>query len=320
MDVTLQQLEVFVRVVDEEGFVAAADVLGMSASTVSHSVASLEKRVGGAVLNRSPTTPTALGFALLPHARATLASARGFQAVAKASSQPVEVTVAAPPTALASLAPRLLELWKRHLPTVSIRLLEGDDVEVVEWVDTGAADSAIVVNLEPTDDRDIELAQDHLVLITRQDHPLAGSPAVRLADIEGEEILASTAGCEPLVAELFAQENLAYTPARKVRQLSTLFAMVDARLGITFAPTLAKPLLPPTLTTTPLARTITRHLAFRGPRGRADHPAISSMKTILKRYNDYRPAAAQGVRERGLLLQPDSCSDRALDEFRVQNR
>src|SRR4051794_481211 len=85
MSVTLRQLDVFVAVADHDGFGAAAAALGMSQSSVSHSLASLEAAVNGELVRRTtPVRPTALGEALLPHARATLAAARSFSAAATA--------------------------------------------------------------------------------------------------------------------------------------------------------------------------------------------------------------------------------------------
>ncbi|MFO6453454.1 MULTISPECIES: LysR family transcriptional regulator [unclassified Aeromicrobium] len=112
MAVTLRQLEVLVAVLDRGGFGAAADQLTMSQSSVSHSLASLEREVDGALVERTtPVRGTPLGEALIPHARAMLAAMRGFQASAAAHhdaqiSAPIGLGV--PPTAARGLLPNLL--------------------------------------------------------------------------------------------------------------------------------------------------------------------------------------------------------------------
>ncbi|MCM3925654.1 LysR family transcriptional regulator, partial [Frankia sp. AiPs1] len=74
---TLRQLEYLVRVVDEESFTRAAELLHVSQPALSHQVRALERAVGGALLERLPRAvrPTPMGRALLPHARAALAEA-----------------------------------------------------------------------------------------------------------------------------------------------------------------------------------------------------------------------------------------------------
>ena len=49
----LSQLEVFVRVVADGGFTAAADALGVSKSFVSRQIGQLEDRLGARLLNRT---------------------------------------------------------------------------------------------------------------------------------------------------------------------------------------------------------------------------------------------------------------------------
>src|SRR5579875_654697 len=117
MAATLRQLAVFVAVADHRGFGAAADALGTSQSSVSHSLASLEAALGGALVRRSaPVEPTALGGALLPHARATLSAARGFDAAAAAYNHAAagSISLSVPPTVARGLLPGLLRLWHEH--------------------------------------------------------------------------------------------------------------------------------------------------------------------------------------------------------------
>ncbi|ANZ39694.1 hypothetical protein BBK82_30270 [Lentzea guizhouensis] len=73
MTLNFAQLRAFLAVVDEGGFGAAADALGITQSAVSHAVASLERSLGHAVLSRrGRSTPTSFGQELLVHARAAV--------------------------------------------------------------------------------------------------------------------------------------------------------------------------------------------------------------------------------------------------------
>ncbi|WZH36894.1 MAG: LysR family transcriptional regulator [Microbacterium enclense] len=282
MGATLKQLRVFVALAEEGGFVAAGDALGLSQSSVSHTLATLERQVGASLLHRAPCTVTDDGARLLPHARATLAAADAFEA-ATPSSAPVTgmVTLAITPTAGYRVVPDLLARWRAKVPGIRIRLLEGDDVEVATWLETGAADAAILINPDSTAEQ-IVVARDEFRAVTRTDHPLVSMAPVALADFLDDPLLVSTAGCEPQIMELVRQVEIAYEPAQRVRELTTLMAMVDAGLGITIMPTLVDPLLPASLTMTPLIHTLTRELVLTGPLTRPWHPRVRTLCGIIR--------------------------------------
>ncbi len=282
MGATLKQLRIFVALVDEGGFAAAGDALGMSQSSVSHTLATLERHVGSPLVHRARRTVTEDGARLLPHARACLAAAEAFEAATPSQASVTgTVTLAITPTAGHRVVPDLLARWRTHAPGVRVRLLEGDDAEVASWLDTGAADAAVLVDPEPAAEQ-ITLARDEFRAVTRTDHPLAGARSVALADLLEDPLLVSTAGCEPQVEELHRQADLAYRPAQRVRELTTLMSMVEAGLGITIMPTLADPMLPTSLTMTPLARTVTRELVLAGPATRPWHPLVRVLHGIAK--------------------------------------
>ncbi|GGW55005.1 LysR family transcriptional regulator [Streptomyces lucensis JCM 4490] len=73
----LRQLRYFVTVVEEGGFTRAAGRLHLSQPGLSAQISQLEKEVGQPLLDRSnrSVTPTEVGRAVLPHARAALAAA-----------------------------------------------------------------------------------------------------------------------------------------------------------------------------------------------------------------------------------------------------
>lgn len=75
----LRQLRYFVAVVNEGGFTRAAARLHLAQPGLSAQIRQLEKELGQSLLDRSgqPVTPTEVGRAVLPYARAALAAADG---------------------------------------------------------------------------------------------------------------------------------------------------------------------------------------------------------------------------------------------------
>src|SRR5262245_50785720 len=94
-ELELRHLRVFVAVVETGAHTRAARALGLSQSTVSETVSSLERTLGTALFRKaakgSPLTPA--GEALLPHARQMLALSGDLVAAVAQASNEVSATL-----------------------------------------------------------------------------------------------------------------------------------------------------------------------------------------------------------------------------------
>ncbi|WP_052852800.1 LysR family transcriptional regulator [Streptomyces avicenniae] len=278
MAVTLRQIDVFLAVVDHGGFSAAADQLGMSQSAVSHTVAALEREVRTPVVQRGPAVaPTAFGDALLAHARAVQAAARALEARVSGlhtSAATGTVRLAAAPTAAHRLVPGLLRHWKAGLPGLDVRLFEGTDAELADWLRTGAVDAAVLIDPGQRHPEAVELARDDFRAVLRRDHPLAAEPVIRLPDLLDDPLLVSAGGCEPQITALHAEADVPYRPAQRVHTIGTLLGMVEAGLGVAVMPSLAHTMLGDALVMVPLTPRLGRVLVLTGPARRPWHPLV----------------------------------------------
>lgn len=288
MSPTLRQLEILVAIADHGGFGAAADVLGMSQSSVSHSLSSLERTVQGELVHRvAPVRPTRLGEALLPHARATLAGARAFDIAAAAhrgANTAAPIALAVPPTAAHGLLPDLMVLWRERLPHVQVKIFEGFDEELGRWLEDGTVDAAVLIDPDPVPPGAVTLATDTFHAVVRRDHPLAGQNSIDLADLLDDPLLSSTAGCEPQVRRLHSLAGLRYQPAQRIREVTTLLSMVEAGLGVAAVPSLTANLLPEALTLVPLLPRLDRHLVLTGPTTRPWHPYVTAVRDVCENH------------------------------------
>lgn len=298
MSSTLRQLEVFLAITDQAGFGAAASALGMSQSSVSHSLAALEAAVGGAVVHRAvPVRPTALGEVLLPHARATVSAARAFDAAASAHNSDTAagtINLSVPPTVARGLLPDLLRLWHEHLPHVEITVFEAIDEEIEQWLENGTVDAAFLINPDPIPPGAVDVAGDAYEAVVRSDHPLAGVAAVDLADLLEDPLLVTTSGFVAPVERVHALAGLPYRPARHIRELSTLLAMVEAGIGVAILPSLVAVMLSDALTLVPLRPRLARRLVLTGPSSRPWHPNVVAIRDLTAQ----RAAAQPGIRRR----------------------
>jgi DNA-binding transcriptional LysR family regulator len=159
MTVSVQQLRAFVATLDAGSFTAAAAVLGVGQSAVSHAVAGLEREVGGPVVRRGAVAAaTPLGDRLLAHARSVLASVEALEAVVRPATARGTVRLAAVPTVCQGLLPRLRELWAVTLPDVDVQVYEGDDDEMPEWLEAGTVDAAVLVDPSPVPEGGVVVA------------------------------------------------------------------------------------------------------------------------------------------------------------------
>jgi DNA-binding transcriptional LysR family regulator len=285
MGVTLKQLAVLAAVVEQDGFGAAADHLGVDQSSVSHSIAALERTAGAPLVHRTgPLRPTELGRALLPHARTALAATRAIDSLISEHRQHKPagtVKIAASPTVAHRMLPRLLNHWAESLPDVDVRVFEGDDDELEEWLDSGVVDCAILIDPAPMPAGGVELLQDRFRAVLRHDHPFGALEQVGLPELLEDPLLVSSGGCEPQIKELHALSGVRYDPAQRVRELSTLISMVENDIGVAIMPSLASSMLPDTLVMVDITPCLERRLVVAGPARRPWHPQVSRMLELI---------------------------------------
>jgi DNA-binding transcriptional LysR family regulator len=278
MTVNLAQLRAFLAVVDEGGFSAAAPALGISQSAVSHAVAALERAVGGPVLYRAKEPRlTSFGSQVAEHARVAVAAASAIgDLAAQYSDKPAgTIRLAAPATVCQGLLPDLLGKWRADFPAVTIRVFEGEDHEISEWLAERTVDMAVLV--DPETPGGVEIGADAFLALLRRDHPLAAEEIIDLADLEDDPFLLSDGGCERHIRDLYRQAGCRLRPTHRVRECGTLVAMVQAGVGVSVVPGLMASMTDQRLVLVPLRQHKKRRLVLTGPPSGAWHPAVSAL-------------------------------------------
>jgi DNA-binding transcriptional LysR family regulator len=276
--INLTQLRAFVAVVDNGGFGSAAAALGLTQSAVSHAVAALERTVGSQVLHRAGDGPktTTFGARMLEHARAALAAteAIGDLSAAQHGAPHGVVRVAAPPTVCQGLLPELVAGWRTEFPRVTVRVFEGEEDEVDDWLAGHSVEAAVLVD-PPVSAPGALIATDEFHALLPTGHRLAGEASLRLTDLEKDPLLFSGGSCERPIEDLFRQAGVRLRPTHQVRELGTLFAMVRSQMGIAILPSLVRSFIGQGLVLIPLDPTHRRRLVLTGPPGTPWHPAVS---------------------------------------------
>ncbi|MBF4583312.1 LysR family transcriptional regulator [Curtobacterium sp. VKM Ac-2865] len=278
MNLTIAQLRALVATVDRGSFTAAAAALGVGQSAVSHAVSALEREVGGPVVRRGGTAaPTPLGERLLGHARSVLASVDALEAVVRPGTARGTVRLAAVPTVCQGLLPRLRELWAVTLPDVDVQVYEGDDDEMPEWLEAGTVDAAVLVDPTVVPEGGVVVATDEMAAVVRRDHPLADATALTLDDLHEDGLVAGGGGCEYQIQRMHEIAGQPFRYAHRVREMSTMFGMIQRGEGVSIVPTLGRVMLPADLVMVPTLPRLERTLVLSGPSSRAWHPLARAL-------------------------------------------
>ncbi|NQE63791.1 LysR family transcriptional regulator [Caulobacter sp. RHG1] len=182
---TLDQLTVFLTVVDAGGFAAAARRLNRANSVVSYAIANLEAQLGLVLFDRDAAKSPVLteqGHAVLAQARLIAADVAGLRAKAKGLLQGLEAEVhlvldVMMPTARVVDA---LRAFRQTFPTVTLRLHVEGLGAVTQMVLDGRATLGVAGPLDVVNGGEaletIAVGATQLIPVAAPDHPLSQGP------------------------------------------------------------------------------------------------------------------------------------------------
>lgn len=239
----LRQLEHFVAVAEERHFTRAAQNLLISQSGLSASIRALELELGATLFIRSTRRVelTAAGKALLADSLRTLASAAAAQNAVAAVRGLLRGTlnVGAEQCVGPVDIPTELARFRTSNPGVDMRLHFAGSAELIESVDSGQTDVALVVDCAPTPQgvQLVPLATHGMIVLS---HPDRGLPttSIELDDIRDDEIVGFQAGwgCRVLAERAFASAGIRYRPSMEVNDVHSLLDLVGLGLGVAVVP------------------------------------------------------------------------------------
>ena len=176
-DLELRHLRVFVTVVEAGSHTRAARELGISQSTVSETLTSLERAVGVSLFRKAAKSPalTPAGDVLLDHARRILALTGELAGELARVSFDVSATlvVAAVESLSAYVLPARLSTLRERWPKARVEVVTGTCPEIRERFAAGKCDLGLLLEGE-TDAADSSiLARTRFVIFGSSTHPLA---------------------------------------------------------------------------------------------------------------------------------------------------
>lgn len=241
-------LEVFRTVARHGAITTAARELRFTQSAVSRQIATLEAEVGARVFDRLPrgVALTEEGRALLPHAEAVLdrltAARRDLDAIRGLGGG--RLRVGAFPTAVAALVPRALASFRDSYPDVALSLVEGLTPVLLDRLDAGDADVAVVssslAGLAERSGFDLHhLLDERLLVAVSRTHRLARRRTVRLADLAGDPFVVGSATAEDTLLRASLPGGFRPRIDLVAAEWTGKLGLVAAGLGVALVPALA---------------------------------------------------------------------------------
>ena len=282
LEPSLQQLRLLLAISEHKGLVRAARRMRLSQSAASHALAALEKNVGIALVtrNRGTLQLTETGTRLLPHVRQISTSINAIRAEISAVSglQTGSLRLASVPSLASAILPQLISEFNLRFPGIEISMFEGADPEVVEWVRTHVADVGYATLPVPDVVNAQELSHDEWVALVPAS--FRQHRTVTLKFLSQQRFFMPGTGGEPHIQELFRGAKLRLEVPIKIREVSTIHAMIAQRLGVSILPSLAVQKLHG-VRAVPLSPRQPRYFGQLLPRDAPPSPALTAWAAIV---------------------------------------
>ena len=244
---TLKQLRYFVALCEDEHFGRAAEHCFVSQSAFSNAIRELETTLGTQLVDRTNrnVTITATGQDVAVQARLVLRDAESLVEMAKGDRQPLcgELRLGVIPTIAPFILPVVLPKLRRKFPSLELFLVEDQTQRIYERLMDGELDVLLLaLPWEMHGVVELELFEDRFCLAVREGTQRVDPENYRFNLLDADSILLLKDG------HCLREHALSACKIRdtmKVRRfgassLLSLIEMVDADLGITFLPEMAR--------------------------------------------------------------------------------
>jgi DNA-binding transcriptional LysR family regulator len=242
----LRHLRYFIHVAEELHFGRAAKRLGVSQPPLSQQIQILEQEIGARLFERTNRRVelTEVGKLFLPEARAALDQVTHAFEVARRAHRgeigelTIGMTASAPFTG--AFAKAILTFRQRH-PDVRLTMSEMPSPLQLDALASGSLQIGFIRGAQlpdmPASVTATEIYEDRLVLVMREDHPLAQSgEAITMRDLAEEPFVFYARGLGAGFHEQWLSlcHRAGFEPkiAQEVHELSTLLGLIAAGLGI----------------------------------------------------------------------------------------
>jgi DNA-binding transcriptional LysR family regulator len=243
----LRQLAYFVTLAEQLHFARAAEILDLAPSALTMQLQALERSLGVRLVNRTKRSValTAAGTQFLLEARATLAQAERAKTTARRAGRGELGTVKMAyvfSAACAGVVQRLLSVYHKKFPAMTIALSELESPEQIRLLLAGALDACVVrtVTGDPDAVDSLALLTEEILIALAPGHPLATHSVIPASALASEAFIAPQfqheAGFGRHLYSIGKQVGFTPEVSLQTRDFLTTLTLVGAGLGIAAVP------------------------------------------------------------------------------------
>jgi len=236
----LRELKTFVAVAQEGTFAAAGQKIGLTQAAVSAQIQRLEEHLGSELFDRSGRNArlNAQGMHVLQQAQEVLRLFDEMAGGRQAPGRPGRVVLGSIASSQATVLPGVLERFHARHPTVQVRVVPGVSFNLLNQVDAGELDLALMIRPAfalQADLRWTRLSQERYWLL---------APVALPAELGWHEMLATqpfiryerTSFGGRLVDRFLRQAGIAVQERAEIDELGAMTQMVARGLGVALVP------------------------------------------------------------------------------------
>ena len=244
---TFKQLRYLIALGEHMHFGKAAEACFVSQSAFSVAIRELESTLGVQLFDRTNkrVTITAMGQEIIVQARLVVRDLEALVDMARVSNEPLsgKLRLGVIPTISPFLLPKILPQLRSHFPQLQLFLQEDTTQRVYEKLMSGELDLILIAF--PYELRNVEkmtLFKDQFLLAYRKGSQFIGTQEITVDHLQSESILLLEDG------HCLREHALSACKIRNLNKVShfaassllTLIEMVEADLGVTYLPEMAK--------------------------------------------------------------------------------
>lgn len=239
----VRQLQIFRILSEELNFTRTAERVHTVQSNVTTQIKALEDELGTPLFDRlgRRVTLTDAGRRFLPFAEQALAAMEQGQRAIQINAAPSgPLRIGAPESVLTYRLPQVLRAYRRRFPHVELIFRPYSDMTLCTELETGKFDMAIQMSdakPNPTV-KSIRLRTERVFLLSDPSHPLTRLLSVKPADLAGQTMLLTEAGCgyRGKLDQALALQNIRLGNVTEFSSVEAIKQCVIAGMGLALLP------------------------------------------------------------------------------------
>jgi DNA-binding transcriptional LysR family regulator len=235
----------------------AASALNVSQPAASKAIKSAELRLGMALIRRDnrPLVLTMEGQLIAAYAKQQAekedALIQQLRHIKKEGFGTIKIASFGA-SASTHILPTFIQSISQNLPEIKIEIYEYTDEGALSALREGRVDFAIIVDKQALDLDVIPVMTDRLVALVHEKDTLSGRATLSVDDIMQRDFILTKGGSEALIKEWFFISNANLKVKHTAVQLTSILALIRARLGVSIVAELAVPDSHPNVNVIPL--------------------------------------------------------------------